>query len=155
MAKQTKSHQIRQQAIQALYQLIVYSDTKMQAPSKEEAMHFALYAGSDSNDDGEVLNSYLITLVNGVTDHQQTLDDKLKPYLRNWTIDRLARVDLLILRLALYELFHEEVPPLVVVDEAIELAKDFSDEKARRFITGVLGNVVKDYELTDDPTNNK
>lgn len=155
MAKKTTSHHIRQKAIQSLYQLIVYSNTKVKGPNLEEAMDFASYAGNDPAKGDDTIDNYLITLVNGVINHEKELDERIKPYLRNWTLDRLARVDLLILRLAFYELFYEDIPPLVVVDEAIELTKDFSDDKARRFITGILGNVVKDYELTQKQQDHK
>ncbi|MDY2993900.1 transcription antitermination factor NusB, partial [Ligilactobacillus animalis] len=61
----------------------------------------------------------------------------------NWTLARLNRIDLLILRLAIYEMLYvDDVPAKVALDEALQLAKEFSDDKSRRFINGVLSNLL-------------
>ena len=62
----------------------------------------------------------------------------------NWTLARLNRIDLLILRLAMYEMLYvDDVPAKVALDEALQLAKEFSDDKSRRFINGVLSITLK------------
>ncbi len=66
-------------------------------------------------------------LINGVLDHQEAVDAKIKAYSKNWDFHRIAVVDRCILRLALYELlFRDDIPPVVSINEAIELAKKFS-----------------------------
>lgn len=83
--------------------------------------------------------TYMRHLVEQTLQHQQTIDEEIKKYLRGWQLDRIANVDRAILRLAFYELMHEqETPPKVVLNEAIELAKLFSDEQSAKFINGVL-----------------
>ena len=81
----------------------------------------------------------------GVITNQAQLDAEIEKYLNaKWSIARLNKTDLLILRLATYEmLFVEAVPAKVALNEALQLAKEFSDDKSRRFINGVLSNLLK------------
>ncbi len=83
-------------------------------------------------------------LVEGVLTHQSELDAKIDQYLSsNWTLARLNKTDLLVLRLAIYEMLYvDDVPAKVALDEALQLAKEFSDDKSRRFINGVLSNLL-------------
>lgn len=67
-----------------------------------------------------------------------------------WPIDKLNRIDLAILRLAIYELSETDTPPKVIVDEAVELAKEFGGESSPSFINGVLGNIMTKYEQETD-----
>ena len=82
-------------------------------------------------------------LATGVMENVETIDAKLAPYLRGWTIERLSRVDLAILRLAVYELILGENPAGVVINEAVELANQYSTDKAGAFVNGVLGNLAR------------
>lgn len=61
-----------------------------------------------------------------------------------WPVEKLNRIDLAILRLAIYELGNEKIPPKVVIDEAVELAKEFGSENSSSFVNGVLGTIYKD-----------
>lgn len=81
----------------------------------------------------------------GVITNQAQLDAEIEKYLNaKWSIARLNKTDLLILRLATYEmLFVEAIPAKVALNEALQLAKEFSDDKSRRFINGVLSNLLK------------
>lgn len=95
---------------------------------------------SPSGDDTE----YIESVVHGVADTQDDLDLRIEQYLTNWSIDRLARVDLAILRLAAYEiLYREDVPNAVAVNEAVELSHTYSTDTAGSFINGVLGSLVR------------
>lgn len=86
---------------------------------------------------------FMNRLTEGVQTHAEELDAALKPYLRGWTIERLTRVDLAILRVAVYELMFTETPEGVVVNEAVELANQYSTDKAGAFVNGVLGNLAR------------
>lgn len=78
-------------------------------------------------------------LVQGVLDHRQELDLEISAYLKNWTIDRIAILDRIVLEVGFYELlFERDVPWKVVVDEAVGLAAAFGSDKSPRFINGVL-----------------
>ncbi|KRM88260.1 transcription antitermination factor NusB [Lacticaseibacillus thailandensis] len=93
----------------------------------------------------EVAPEYLFDLVNGVLAKRDELDAAIKPELRSgWTMARLSKPDLVLLRLGLYEIkFEDDVPDKVAVNEVLELAKQYSDDSAVKFINGVLGNFVK------------
>ncbi|GBG95068.1 transcription antitermination factor NusB [Ligilactobacillus salitolerans] len=92
----------------------------------------------------EVDQEYLHTIVNGVLEQQAELDPVIAQYLsEHWSLGRLTKTDLLILRIAVYEMkFQTNVPNRVALNEALELAKLFSDDKSRRFINGVLSNLI-------------
>jgi N utilization substance protein B len=78
----------------------------------------------------------------GSVENLQTIDKLIEAHAQNWTIPRIAKVDLAILRLALYEmLFREDIPPIVSMNEAIELGKELSSDESNRFINGVLDKV--------------
>jgi transcription antitermination factor NusB len=83
--------------------------------------------------------------VRGVMAHLTDIDTKLKAYTQNWSIHRMGSVERSVLRLAFYELLHcPDVPPAVVLNEAIDLAKYFSNADAGRFVNGVLDRLNKD-----------
>ncbi len=86
---------------------------------------------------------YMNRMFDGVTRNVQSIDESLAGYLRGWTIDRLTRVDLAILRLATYELMLAEEPRSAVINEAVELANQYSTDKAGGFVNGVLGNLAR------------
>jgi transcription antitermination protein NusB len=84
-------------------------------------------------------------LIQGILEHQEAIDTKIKSYSENWDFHRIAVVDRNILRLAIYELlFRDDIPPVVSINEAIDLAKKFSTEDSGRFVNGVLDRVKKD-----------
>lgn len=88
--------------------------------------------------------SYITSVVQGILDNAKALDALIETYLVNWSLDRLARVDLSILRVAAYEIMHrDDVPGAVAIDEAVELSHIYSTEEAGRFINGVLGNMLR------------
>lgn len=72
---------------------------------------------------------------------RKQLDKKIAGAAPNWPVDKLNRIDLSILRLAVYELSQGETPPKVVIDEAVELAKEYGSENSSSFINGVLGTI--------------
>lgn len=79
-----------------------------------------------------------------IVEHLAGIDTTISSAAPEWPIDKIAKIDLAILRLALYELTVEKKePPKVVIDEAIELAKEFGNEHSSQFINGVLGTVLK------------
>lgn len=88
---------------------------------------------------------YMTILFDGVRGCREELDAAFTPYLKRWTKDRLPKVDLTILRLAVYELRHvDDVPDNVAISEAVLLAKKFSSEESRSYINAVLGRLCAD-----------
>lgn len=93
---------------------------------------------------------YLDETVNAVVSRRAALDAVISKYLVKWTIDRLSRVDLSILRLAVYELLcRKDIPAAVVINEAVELSHVYSTEEAGAFINGVLGNINRAGETLE------
>ncbi len=91
--------------------------------------------------------AYLVDLLEGVCDHQVELDQTLNSHLDHWTVDRMDKVDALILRLGAYELlFNDDVPSQVTIDEMIEIAKTFSNDQSSKLINAVLDSIAKDSQ---------
>ncbi|EPZ60141.1 transcription antitermination factor NusB [[Clostridium] sordellii ATCC 9714] len=77
--------------------------------------------------------------------NKSTIDELISKYAKNWTINRMAKVDLAILRLAVCEILYvPNIPTKVSINEAIELAKLYCDDKSPKFINGILGSVVNE-----------
>lgn len=91
--------------------------------------------------------AFIEELVRGVAKHESELDDVIRPLAPEWPIEQIARMDRVILRMGVYELNHSSgVPPKVVINEAVELAKGFGGENSSKFINGVLGSVLRARE---------
>lgn len=85
-------------------------------------------------------------LAREVLAQKEALDKKIAEAAPEWPIDKLNKIDLAILRLAVYELEREDAPPKVIIDEAVELAKEYGSESSSSFINGVLGTIYKEEE---------
>lgn len=84
-------------------------------------------------------------LVAGVVERIEDVDEEIRKHLEHWKLERLARVDLAILRLSTYSLlFQDDIPASVTIDEAIDLARDFGSDESYRFVNGVLDAIRKD-----------
>ena len=92
---------------------------------------------------GEQESEYMNRMFEGVVANEEKLDQQISKHLRGWAVERLSRVDLAILRLGAYELMLGEIPAGVVINEAVELANQFSTDKAGAFINGVLGSLSR------------
>lgn len=95
------------------------------------------------------LDGFARRLVMGVAERRGELDELLERFAESWTVDRMALVDRNILRLGTYELLHEATAAAVVIDEAIELAKELSTGESHRFVNGVLEAIRDAHEGTD------
>lgn len=85
-------------------------------------------------------------LVEGVKKHSQEIDRIIVESAPEWPIDKIAKIDLVVLRLAIFELlFGKKAPVKVAIDEAVELAKEFGNDTSHKFVNGVLGSVVEKY----------
>ncbi|EDY84071.1 transcription antitermination factor NusB [Verrucomicrobiia bacterium DG1235] len=83
--------------------------------------------------------SFAEELIHGMVENSEDIDDKIMGLAKNWDFSRIAKIDLAILRLAAYELlFRKDIPPVVTINEAIDLSKEFSTAESRRFVNGIL-----------------
>jgi len=128
-----KRTQARECALKILYQINIANH------SKEEV--FADFW--ENNPVKEDVQSFAKKLVDGTLEHLEAIDKIVSKHTQNWQIDRMAVVDRNILRFATYELLFlsDEIPPKVVINEAVNLAKKYSQEEAGRFVNGVLDNI--------------
>ncbi len=85
-------------------------------------------------------------LAEGVDTHREELDDIVEAHAKGWTVDRIAPLDMNVLRVALYEMEFTDTPVEVAIDEAIELAKEYCGADAPKFVNGILGAVARERE---------
>lgn len=137
-------HEIREKALQSLFPLDSNVDL-----TKQDAIFYALELDHKdwiSEDGEEFVPTYLDVLVGGVCDKKNELDEIITKHLGSkWTLSRIAKMDLIILRMAIFEMVYiNNVPNTVALNEAIELTKNYSDDHSRKFVNGVLSNVMKE-----------
>jgi N utilization substance protein B len=133
-------HRSRERALQILY---LWDMRKGAVEESIETFYSPL-----STEDGELLeqDGFTERLARGVADHHQEIDGRILEQSSNWRLERMPVVDRNILRLAVYEIMWEETPHAVAIDEALELARRFSNEESVAFINGVLDAVRKHLE---------
>ena len=155
---QTPRRKARRRAFQVLYGF------DFEAPVNDRAL---LKAVENAPMDPDIVESYdsaqeyVLELVKGVWNRRDELDKLSEQHSQNWKIARIAKVELTILRVALYEILHgEDIPLRVAMNEAVELAKEFGDDNSPSFVNGILDAVSKDvaqgkFATTKDLSRNK
>lgn len=131
--KETNRSELRKIIMTVLYQISVYKSNKIKYDIKDVIKESL-----------EVENEFINTIVYGVEENIYKLDEIANKYLKDWTIDRLGKTDQAILRMSLYELLYTDTPDIVCINEAVELAKEYSDDKVKNMINAVLDSVMKD-----------
>mgnify|MGYP001396790896 CR=1 FL=1 len=107
--------------------------------SHPEEIKDAIYSFFTTRDEEREFYAFGEELALGAWENRAAVDEAIAKHASNWTLDRIAKVDLAILRLAIYELlFRRDIPPIVSINEAIDLSKSFSTPEAKRFINGIL-----------------
>ncbi|MEC7393572.1 MAG: transcription antitermination factor NusB [Verrucomicrobiota bacterium] len=92
----------------------------------------------------EEFYAYSFELVDGVLDKIEILDSIIKELVTNWDFSRIAKADLALLRVALYEIkYRLDVPPVVIIDETLEISKEFSSANSKKFLNGVLDKALE------------
>lgn len=93
-------------------------------------------------------NAYVNEITTGIQGNESSIDEQIKKYLKDWSFERISKIDLAILRLAIYEIkYREDIPCKVSVNEAVELAKIFGEDSSPAFINGILAEVLKESEV--------
>lgn len=122
--------ELRKKIMTILYQINVYKSNKMEY-NVDDILKEVL----------EIDNEFVKEVVYGVITYQNDINTLANKYLDGWTIDRLGNTDKAILQMAIYELMYTETPDIVCINEAIELAKTYSDDDVRKMINAVLDKV--------------
>ena len=132
MEQLTRS-ELRKNIMTILYQINVYSANKID------------YNVDDIiKEVNPIDNEFVKDVVYGVITKKEELDVIANKYLNKWTIDRLGNTDQSIIRMAIYELLYTDTPDIVVINEAVELAKLYSDDDVKNMINGILDKIYKD-----------
>ena len=129
-------HEIREEIMKGLFQAEFYDKDEL----KDQLDNYFKEAGDFPEDD---LN-YMESKTADISDHLDEIDEYLNEISEGWKTSRMAKVDLTILRIAVYELKYEKLPAGVSINEAVELAKEFGEESSPSFINGVLAKAVGD-----------
>ena len=109
-----------------------------------ETIEDIILLATDSRDFEMDNDGYIINAFKGVYENVEELDSVIEKYLTNWTIDRISKVALAVLRLAIYEIkFMDDIPESVSIDEAVELCKKYSTTDDASFVNGLLGSIVR------------
>lgn len=123
----------REAAVKILYQLEIQKDDR-----KEQIDYFVNSIELMEN----VEKDYFLEIVNGIDENKTSIDKIISDNIKGWSLDRLSRIDIAILRICTYEIKNrKDIPARVSINEAIELAKKFSSEESSSFINGVLGSI--------------
>ena len=129
----TNRSENREKCMTILYQTVVYDKNKI-TYNLDDLIHEVM----------DVDNEFVKEIVYGVTTYKNELDEVANKYLDGWTIDRLGNTDIAILRIGIFELLYTKTPPIVAINEAVELSKKYSDDSVRKMINGVLDKVYHD-----------
>ncbi|HUC20039.1 MAG TPA: transcription antitermination factor NusB [Candidatus Polarisedimenticolaceae bacterium] len=136
--------------MQTLYECDFRESAGVEA-DREATLSRNLGEFSDAIDDKQFVKD----LVKGVRENEQEIDGIIGPAAPEWPVDQIAKIDKIILRMGVYELLlQKEVPPKVVINEAVELAKSFGGENSSKFINGVLGTIYREsdvYQPEEEP----
>lgn len=134
MEKASRS-ELRKQIMNILYQISIY-----------QMKHIDYEVDDIIKQNLDVDNEFVKETVYGVITHEQELNELANKYLNNWTIDRLGYTDQAILKMALYEFTYNDTPKIVCINEAVELAKSYSDDEVRKMINASLDKLYHDLE---------
>lgn len=124
--------ELREIVMISLYQILMFEANKISF-DKDSILDALL----------EEPNEFVIETLNGILNNKEDIDNIINKYLKNWTIDRLGKTDQSILRLGVYELLYTDTPGAIVIDEAVELSKKYSDDKVKDMINAVLDNILQ------------
>ena len=140
-------HRAREIALQILYQydLPIYAPSPIVSHFKAEVLSSELRRHYDHFNVPDTLREFIGQLVAGTLLEKEKMDILLEKHASNWKVARMSAVDRSLLRMACYEMtFHKETPHSVIIDEAIELAKQFGTSESPAFINGILDSIKTD-----------
>ena len=131
-------HELRYKTMTILYQAFLYDSNNIEYD-----------VDSIIREQLEEENKFVSELVNGVISNREEIDNIANRYLSDWDITRLGFTDQAIIRIAIYEIMWTDTPDVTCIDEAVELAKEYSDEKVCKMINGVLDKVYHSKDKND------
>ena len=127
--------ELRKKIMTILYQISIYEQNKIEYDIEKVIKEVS-----------EIENEFIKDTVYGVITYKNEIDDLANKHLKDWTIDRLGNTDGAILRIGIYELVYTDTPAVVAINEAIELAKTYSDDDVRKMINATLDKIYHERE---------
>ena len=130
---------MREQAFKIMYSLEIQKNENL-----EEQL--GLYIESNEIKDESAIE-YIKDAVLGIEENKKEILANIEKNLKkDWKIERISKIDLVILKLAIYEITYKEIPYKVVINEAVELAKKYGEDNSKNFVNGILASIVKEKE---------
>lgn len=129
----TKRSELREKVMTILYQISLYTQNRIDYDVDDVI-----------KENVEIDNEFVKELVYGIITHKDEIDKTANEHLNNWTIDRLDSMGKEILRMGIYEIKYTDTPDLVSINEALELAKKYSDDAVRKMINAVLDKLINE-----------
>lgn len=130
---------MRENAFRLLYSLEVPKNKKLNTTEQID-----LYIESNEITNKEAIE-YIKDAITGIEKNKETITKLIEENLKsNWKIERISKIDLSLLELAIYEIKYKEVPYKVAINEAVELAKKYGEENSKTFVNGILASIVKE-----------
>ena len=134
-----KRSQIRELAFR-----LIYSSEVQRVMEDEQIMLFL----QENKIESEQEESYIKTIYNGIKDNKEEILSLISRNLKEkWTMDRISKIDLAILQVAVFELLYLNLPYKVAINEAVELAKAYGEDSSKAFVNGILASIVKEKNL--------
>lgn len=125
---------------------LVY-EIEVQKEESEEEIN--IFLENNEITDEKIIN-YLKGIVNGIKEHSAEIDELISKNLKdNWSLNRISKINLSLIKIAIYEMLYAEVPYKVAINEVVELAKKYADDSAPVFVNGILASVVKEKNLNE------
>ena len=120
---------------------LIYS---LEIQKEYDAETVELFVENNNNGDNNV-EKYLKSMANGIIENNKEIEEKISSNLKkDWNLSRVSKVEIAILKVAIYEILYTETPFKVAINEAVELAKKYGEDKSSAFVNGVLANIVKE-----------
>lgn len=132
-------------AIRELAFKLIYSMEIQKAENKIEQIELFLEANEITS---KKAKDYIEDAINGIQKNENDINEKIEKNLKSdWKIERISKIDLSILKLAIYEILYKQVPFKVAINEAVELAKKYGEDSSKKFVNGVLASIVKEENI--------
>lgn len=136
-----KRTETREQAFRLIY------SSQIQKDMDEEQINIFI----EENNLGEEEAEYIKNIFYGIKENKEEIDKLISSNLKEkWSMDRISKIDLSILKLAIFELVYSKLPYKVAINEAVELAKKYGEDSSKSFVNGVLASIVKEKKLDEE-----
>jgi N utilization substance protein B len=137
-----KGKNMNRSAIRELTFRLIYSQEIQKSEDIDEQIELYLEA-NEITDESAI--EYIKDVVKGIKNNQEEIEKKIQKNLKaDWKIERISKVDLSLLKLAIYEIKYKEIPYKIIINEVVELSKQYGEEQSKNFVNGILASIVKE-----------